>query len=60
MSGAGTQYFLKKTGKEKLEFIDNTGASHVHLLRFEPIPNSLGSGTLKYYIHLGTKHLYKS
>jgi hypothetical protein len=34
MFGEGSQhvsYFLKKLEHEKLEFIDNTGASHVHM-----------------------------
>ena len=62
MFGVGSQhvsYFLKKTEQGKLEFIDNTGASHVHLLRFEPIPNSLGSGTLEDCIHLGKAFVQK-
>ena len=56
MFGAGFQhvsYFLKKTEYGKLEFIDNTCASYVHLLRFEPIPNSLSRGTVEDCIHLG-------
>ena len=37
MFGASSQYvsyLLKKIEQGKLDFIDNIGASHVHLLRF--------------------------
>ena len=46
-------YFLKKYENRNSEFIDNTSVSHVHLLRFEPLPNSLGFVTMEDNIHLG-------
>jgi hypothetical protein len=62
MLGEGSQhvsYFFKKSKHGKLEFIDNTGASDVHMLRFEPIPNSLGSGNMEDCAHLGKTFVQK-
>ena len=60
--GASSQhvsYFLKKFENGNLEYIDNTGVSHVHLLRFEPIPNSLGFGSVEDCIDLGKEFIQK-
>ena len=54
--GVGSQHvsnFLKKSENGNLDFIDNTNVSHVHSLRFEPLPNSLVFGTMEHSIHLG-------
>jgi hypothetical protein len=42
-----------------LEFIDNTSALDVHSLIFEPIPNSLGFGTMEDCIHLNKAFVQK-
>ena len=42
-----------------MDFIDNTSVSHIHSLRFEPIPNSLGFGTMEDSIHLGKAFIQK-
>ena len=52
-------YFLKKSKHEKLEFIDNIGASHVHMLIFERITNSFWSGTMEDCVHLGKAFVQK-
>ena len=60
--GVGSQhvsYFLKKFENGNLEYIDNTGVSHVHLLRFEAIPNSLGFGSMEDCIGLGKEFIQK-
>ena len=60
--GAGSQhvsYFLKKFENGNLEYIDNTGVSHVHSLIFEPIPNSLGFGSMEDCIGLGKEFIQK-
>ena len=60
--GAGSQHvsnFLKKSENGNLDFIDNTGVSHVHSLRFEPLPNSLGFGTMEDCIDLGKAFIQK-
>ena len=36
-----------------MEFVDSTGALHVHMLRFETIPNSPGCVNVEDCIHLG-------
>jgi hypothetical protein len=53
MFGVGTQYvsyFLKISKHGKLDFINNTSASHVHMLIFELISNSLTSSTMEYCV----------
>ena len=42
-----------------MEYIDNIGVSHVYSLRIEPIPNSLGFGSVEYCIDLGKEFIQK-
>ena len=50
---------LKKSENGNLGFTDNTGGSHVHSLRFEAIPNSLGFSTVEDSIHLEKTFIQK-